>query len=269
MQYRCSLVVLVALSLPFITAASHASDRIGVYALVDKVEFIPNVESPTQAVVHGTFCLAVGPHGSELSMPKGGFLLLGLDGDRAEQCRNEWRDLERVAGKGVCVAFGSRRGNLPRIHTRRTAELKPDPHPEGGGVRQMRDGRNYGPWLLRHALTPISPSGDAVVASDGGINVILKVKNCLEVDPEIRYLFQIQRENGEAIASGLIPVGEGTTWWATYLVLNAGETVRWTARAVKLGDARSRYPVATARFKTVKKKPEERSGKKAQQKPGR
>jgi len=101
----------------------HASDPVGVYALIDKVVFEPSEANPTAVQIWGAFSLAVPrssdgaqqkPEGSFGSLTNGdiyaavqkGYLYLSCAKGKETTCRNEWTDLKSVAGKHEIVGFG-------------------------------------------------------------------------------------------------------------------------------------------------------------------
>src|SRR6516162_10089380 len=94
----------------FLAAAgtASASDPTGIYARIDKVVLEPSAEAPERIQVWGTFALAEGRGGDSYSKPVRGYLYYSLVKGKEDMCRKEWADLNKVAGKDQCVAFGSR-----------------------------------------------------------------------------------------------------------------------------------------------------------------
>ena len=76
-----------------------ASDRTGCYALVDKVVLEPSEKNPERIQIWGTFAL---PQPNDVNLyqpPQQGYLYFSLPRSVADLTRNEWSDLNRIAGK--------------------------------------------------------------------------------------------------------------------------------------------------------------------------
>src|SRR2546426_894233 len=76
---------------------SHASDPIGIYALVDKVVFEPSESNPERIQIWGAFAFAAG-YDYAYDKPKRGFLYYKLNPAKKDTCLKEWADLKSVAG---------------------------------------------------------------------------------------------------------------------------------------------------------------------------
>ncbi len=111
MQGNQTWIIILVLGVMAWGGSLSASDPIGIYALVDRVVLEPNEEAPERIQIWGAFALAQG-HGRKFGEyyhpATRGYLYYQLVKGKEEQCRNEWKDLQRVAGTGQCVAFGSR-----------------------------------------------------------------------------------------------------------------------------------------------------------------
>jgi hypothetical protein len=97
-------------------STAWASDPAGVYARIDRISLEPNDQNPERIKIWGAFCLAAG-RGDSYRDPECGYLYFQIMPGQERQCRAEWADFERVAGKGQCVAFGNRYGNKFTIRT--------------------------------------------------------------------------------------------------------------------------------------------------------
>src|SRR5579862_4946787 len=84
----------------------HASGPIAVYALVDKVEFQPNVDKPESIRISGVFITAA-ESSDTYSSAQSGYLYFTLPQSDQELARREWADLKSVAGSRQIVGFGS------------------------------------------------------------------------------------------------------------------------------------------------------------------
>jgi len=121
-----------------------ASDRTAVYALIDKVVFEPNAEHPERIQVWGVFAVAKAGAMDYLP-PQRGYLYFRLGDDPATD-RNEWADLQSVAGKKQVVAFGNR-WMLPATSVRKP-DAKPGnpvPYTTETGIFKVRTDSSYGP----------------------------------------------------------------------------------------------------------------------------
>jgi len=135
----CAVLAVICLAL-----VVWASDRTAVYALIDKVVTEPNSEHPERIQVWGVFALAKAGTMDYLA-PQRGYLYFRLGGDPATD-RNEWADLQSVAGKKQVVAFGNR-WMLSALSVR-----KPDAKPENpvayateAGIFKVRTDTSYAP----------------------------------------------------------------------------------------------------------------------------
>ena len=125
-------------------APAKASDFTGVYARIDKVVLEPNVDSPEKIQVWGVFALAKPHDRNEYLPPVRGYLYFKLDRN-PQAARNEWNDLQQVAGTGEIVAFGSRSDAGPRLRTPGEKPDHPDPYTLNMGVTKVRGRTDYAP----------------------------------------------------------------------------------------------------------------------------
>ena len=106
-------------------AVADASDRIGVYARVDKVVLEPNEQAPQRVQVWGVFAVADPRDPDTYRAPARGYLYYSLPANATLALR-EWADLKSVAGTNQIVAFGSRWSST-RTETRvRKADERPE-----------------------------------------------------------------------------------------------------------------------------------------------
>jgi hypothetical protein len=139
---------LVVLSLACLTvlavAALNASDRVAVYARIDKVIFAPDAANPTTAQVFGVFSVANATNPNDYQAAGRGYLYFTLAGDEA-QARREWNDLKEVAGTAQIVAFGERSKLKPRLRLDTEAPSAPDAYVIGTGVYKINGRTDYAP----------------------------------------------------------------------------------------------------------------------------
>ena len=139
---------LVTLSLACLTvlaaAALHASDRVAVYARIDKVVFAPDAANPATVQVFGVFSIARAENPNDYQPAARGYLYFTLAGDE-RQARREWNDLKEVAGTGQIVAFGARYDLKPRLRPDKDAPSAPDTYVLGTGVTKINGQTDYAP----------------------------------------------------------------------------------------------------------------------------
>jgi hypothetical protein len=90
-----------------------ASGPTGAYAVLDRVVFEPNAQSPERVQLWGAFAFVDGgiQGGQGFTSPKRGFMYFTMPASatasQAQTIRKEWADLRSVAGSGQAVAFGN------------------------------------------------------------------------------------------------------------------------------------------------------------------
>ncbi len=137
----------------FAAAPARASDPVGIYALIDKVEIEPS-EGPAERVrLHGVFAIAERKAGDDYSTPKRGFLYFSLPKEKQENARKEWADLKKMAGSGEGVAFGSRYNSLT-IKVRTDSDTTKDAvaYPPGFGLTKLN--KDHPQTKALHAIKP-------------------------------------------------------------------------------------------------------------------
>jgi hypothetical protein len=124
--------------------AIHASDRISVYAKVDRVVLAPNADAPDTIQVFGVFSVAQPNNPNDYRPAARGYLYYSL-GPNRDAARREWSDLKSVAGTGQVVAFGSRWEGTPTVREAKEAPSKPDVYSVNTGVTKVRGNTEYAP----------------------------------------------------------------------------------------------------------------------------
>ena len=125
----------IAVGLVFILATGAlASDPTGIYARVDKVVLEPSDAKPERVQIWGTFALAKPRSGDDYEKPVKGYLYYSLAAGKEEQCRKEWADLKKIAGKDQCVAFGTRYAKHGTVRKADQKPKDPDSYVVGRGV---------------------------------------------------------------------------------------------------------------------------------------
>jgi hypothetical protein len=136
---RHSLTLLgVLLSVICTAPVIRASDPLGVYAVVEKVVLEPNRSAPLRIQVWGAFALTDGQKNSdEYKAPEVGYVYYTCPDGQEVVCRNEWADLESVAGKGIGVGYGGRYHPTGRVRKATEPPAAPDVYPIKMGVVRM------------------------------------------------------------------------------------------------------------------------------------
>jgi hypothetical protein len=101
----CFLLVLASVMMP----VTSASGPLGIYGIVEKVVFEPDDRTPERVQVWGAFAYVERGRSPQLSSAQRGYLYFRLPtfGESVETVRNEWADLEAVAGTRQAVGFGT------------------------------------------------------------------------------------------------------------------------------------------------------------------
>ncbi len=122
-----------------------ASDRTGIYAVVDKVVLEPNPEAPERIQVWGVFAVAKKDDRDLYQEPVRGYLYFRIKPREEELARREWADLKSVAGQGKPVGFGFRYQLDVRVRKQGERPENPDSYPLSTGMALMRTITEYGP----------------------------------------------------------------------------------------------------------------------------
>lgn len=257
----------------------EASDPIGVYALVDRVELEP-ADGPAERIrLHGVFCRARGVGlGDYYETPTRGQLFYRLPESSPELARDQWRDMQSIAGTGAVVGFGSRwEGGAGTIHAPGDRADVPDAYPLHMELRRLPNDHPSA-RILRQTPAPTSPAEGAVVAPGP---TTLEAEVPWEWSAEDRFVFVVETARGELCVSPPLaaepresvagdadesaavapaePRRDARVRWSPPLVLFPGESVTWRALRLpdadghrvgsRLGGAAIVGPGATARFR--------------------
>ena len=141
------LVILGAVAA--MTAGLYASDRIGVYAVIDKVVLEPSDAAPERAQIWGAFALADPKDGSAYGPAQKGYLYYNCPQGRADVCRKEWLDLKSLAGKNVGAGFGQRWESTGRVRKADDKPASPDLYTIQNGVVRIENASDRGAETLQ------------------------------------------------------------------------------------------------------------------------
>jgi hypothetical protein len=136
--------VLVGAVLAGAAAGLHASDRVAVYARVDRVVLTPNESAPTMIQVFGVFAVADRKNPSDYQPPAKGYLYFRLPADE-RLARREWADLASIAGTPQIVAFGNRYTLNARVRPEKDPPSAPDLYDVDTGLTKINGRTDYAP----------------------------------------------------------------------------------------------------------------------------
>jgi hypothetical protein len=138
------LVVLVVAIVCSWLAVAKASDPTALYARVERVVLAPNSDAPTTIQVWGVFSMAKPDDRNDYLPAARGYLYFKLAGSD-DTARREWADLQRVAGAGQIVAFGSRYQLHARLRNVDEPPASPDPYVVSMGLTKVQGRTEYPP----------------------------------------------------------------------------------------------------------------------------
>ncbi len=125
-----------------------ASDRIAVYAIVDKVVLEPGPDAPERVQVWGVFALAEKDSRGAYQAPVRGYMyftVTGLDRSVQQMARREWADFQSVAGQRKVIGFGPRYRADWRIRPAGERPEKPEQYHTDAGPAIVRSNTEYSP----------------------------------------------------------------------------------------------------------------------------
>jgi hypothetical protein len=138
----CLLFALLATA-----GVADASDRIGVYAIIDKVVLEPGPEAPDRIQVWGVFTLADGADRVSYRAPVRGYMYFKASGGNAtaqQMARREWADFQSVAGQRQVIGWGARYQTW-RVRPASERPEKPDEYHTDTGATLVRSNTSYSP----------------------------------------------------------------------------------------------------------------------------
>ena len=141
---RTTLVTALTTSIVAAAQLAHASDRVAVYAKVDRVVLQPNAGAPDTIQIFGTFSIAERNNPNDYRPAARGYLYYRLPAKR-DVARREWADLAAIAGTGQIVAFGSRWEGTPRVREASEPPANPDDYTINTGLTKVEGRTDYAP----------------------------------------------------------------------------------------------------------------------------
>jgi hypothetical protein len=233
------------------TSASGAvySDRVGVYALIDRVILEPNESAPERIQIWGAFALAHVEDRNNYESPQRGYFYYSLKAGKEDICRREWADFKALAGTGEVIGFGGRFEPKGRLRKADEKVENPDAYPVAWGLARMsQQYPDYAPIRdLRSLPAPRWPAEGAEVKAGA---VTLVARNVAAAGRSVKYVFEIKAvSSGEQEVSPPVAPGEKETKWSPNLKVKVGEKYTWR---VKVTDGQWVGPVAASEFKGMR-----------------
>jgi hypothetical protein len=139
-----NILTLVGLALVAASIGTHASDRVGIYAVVDRVVFEPTADAPERVQVWGAFAVAKQTERDFYEPVQRGYLYF-TPADDKKLTRAEWNDLKSLAGTKRIAAFSARFGQSVRVRPPDEKPQAPDRYTLGVGVQTIQQNRDYAP----------------------------------------------------------------------------------------------------------------------------
>lgn len=242
---------LVAVAVVLVGNAARASDRTGIYAIIDSVTIESKGEPEETIALRGLFSLAKGRR--DYAPPVYGQMFFRLTQGKEAACRKEWADFQRVAGTGECIAFARRYGKLGRVRKPKQPLDLPDRYSVNVGLRRIRPEGNYTPIKrLVHVPRPSAPHDGATV-SPGRVELV--AGNISAKKSRATYFFEIEDKSGRKETSPPVAAGARQTRWTPKMAIEPGGTYTWRVWVVaqikgRKGGKPTPYtgPVAAAQF---------------------
>lgn len=121
-----------------------ASDRVGIYAVVDNVVFEPAAGTPERVQIWGAFAVAK-PDDRDLYQPVQRGYLYFTAAESKHLAHAEWNDLRSLAGTRRIAAFSARFGQSVRVRRDDEQPRSPDRYTLGVGIQAIQPNRDYPP----------------------------------------------------------------------------------------------------------------------------
>jgi hypothetical protein len=156
-KYPVGLVVAAGLSM-ILTVALNASDRVGVYAVIEKVVLEPDAAAPERIQIWGAFAVSDQNSASTYGPAQRGYLYYTCPQGKESVCRKEWADMKSLAGTTTGIGFGHRYSPTGRIRKADEKAAAPDTYPIQMGIVRIENASDRGAETfrvidrLRHAL---------------------------------------------------------------------------------------------------------------------
>jgi hypothetical protein len=141
--------LIVVASSMVLTVALKASDRIGVYAVIEKVVLEPTEAAPERIQIWGAFALSDESSVSTYGPAQRGYLYYTCPQGKETVCRKEWADMKSLAGSATGVGFGQRHSPTGRIRKAGEKATAPDTYPIQMGIVRIENASDRGAETLK------------------------------------------------------------------------------------------------------------------------
>jgi len=114
--------------------AAQTPDPVGVYGMIERLQFEPPGGDPDRVQVWGVFAFADAASADGYGPALRGYLYYTCPAIQRVACRNDWADLRWYNGIGKGVGFGLRAAPVGRLRKDSEPPAAPDPYPVKGGL---------------------------------------------------------------------------------------------------------------------------------------
>lgn len=213
----------------------HASDPIGIYAVIEKIAYEPSAQAPERVRIWGTFALAERTGGMNCSSPQSGQLYFKLPKQQPQDAIAEWRDLEKSIASGEPIGFGNRYAQIDReIAVLKADDLKTaaEEYALGFGLSRMRRAsQNPAVRGLMSLPRLVAPANGAEL-DVGAVTLSIERRAALK-DSTLMYVFELTLPTGERLSSPPVAASGQRAIWTPSIPLAAGAKYLWKAWAVQ------------------------------------
>jgi hypothetical protein len=114
--------------------AARTPDPVGVYGMIERLQFEPPTGDPDRVQVWGVFAFADAASPDGYGPALRGYLYYTCPAGQRTACRNDWADLRWFGGLAKGVGIGLRTAPVGRLRKENEAPAAPDPYPVKGGL---------------------------------------------------------------------------------------------------------------------------------------
>lgn len=115
-------------------ARTGAPDPVGVYCMIEHLQFEPAIGEATRVQVWGVFAFADGASKDGYGAVQRGYMYYACPADQRAACRADWEDFRWFSGTLKGVGFGLRTAPVGRLRKDTEPPAAPDPYPARGGI---------------------------------------------------------------------------------------------------------------------------------------
>jgi hypothetical protein len=115
-------------------APVRTADPVGVYGMIERLQFEPAGGDPDRIQVWGVFAFADDAAHDGYGAVQRGYMYYACPADKRAVCRNDWEDFRWFSGTGKGVGYGLRSAPVGRLRKSTEPPASPDPYPVRGGI---------------------------------------------------------------------------------------------------------------------------------------